>query len=328
MFTPINGYQRAVVSADHTGGTPRIPSAPARYTVHVTVGRRLFDYPWPPQFTVGWAGGHSLPAGRYNLAAVYDHVTGPTQVDLDGREVLRLQHCDVTKTGYALLGKNPPRTLCETNHMGSHNLQCEFILPATNDPRYLHDWEYEIIGREIAAQIQGLRDAAGDQTLIDPTNIRDWHGSAAYGFNDPYEMSCAEWQAFNGVCGHVDIPGQNHWDPGNWDHKLLSSIVVDALRGGEAGGGGLSKPSAELLRYMERIGVSRGANFVGYWSGVPAGDPEWAYFNRDLQGMLLAVLVKDGLINIPLEELLTMDLFDPRWRKVYDALNANVPTIT
>lgn len=225
-FDPIPGYQRAVVkTTQRTGKAMRRPDLPARYTIHVTVGRRLFDYPYPPQFTIGWGGGNSLPVGKYNLADRYTAITGPTIINLAERQVLRLQHCGAERSGYALRGS----TLGETNGAGLANIQCEFILPVFNDPRALADWEYEIIATTIAEQIQAVRDFHNDQTLIDTTKIRDWKGSAAYGFNDPYEMTVAEAYAYDGIMGHVDWFDQSHWDPGNWDHVLLSKLVTEKL---------------------------------------------------------------------------------------------------
>lgn len=42
-------------------------------------------------------------------------------------------------------------------------------------------------------------------------------GSEAYGVNSSTRMSFAEWNSFNGVCGHQHVPENNHWDPGKID---------------------------------------------------------------------------------------------------------------
>jgi hypothetical protein len=230
-FESIQGYRRAVVkTTQRTGGTIRRPDLPARYVAHVTVGIRLYDYPYPPHFTVAWAGGHGLKPGRFDLRAWYTDIEGDPIVTLADGDVLRLQHCDVLKSAYALEGPGPrPKAACETNHAG-HCLQCEFTLPAINDPAYLYRWEYRIIARETANQIHGLREATGNPTAVDPTKIRDWKGSAAWGYDDPWQMTCAEWQAYDGIGGHVDVPGQSHWDPGNWRHRLISRRVTRRLK--------------------------------------------------------------------------------------------------
>ena len=227
MFTPIPGYQRAVVkTTQRTGSTPRRADLPARYTFHVTVGIRLYDYPYPPQYTIAWGGGRSFqPGTTLDLRSRYVEVTGHPIVTLDEGDVLRLQHCELGKTGYALEGDSRG----ETNHAGLTNIQCEYTLPASNDPAYFADWEYDIIARETATQIQAARTHFGEPTLIDPHKIIDWKGSAAYGYDDPYEMTRAEWYAWDGLNGHVDVPYQSHWDPGNWDHRLLQSKIINHL---------------------------------------------------------------------------------------------------
>lgn len=284
-FNPIRGYQRAVVkTTKRTGKTVTLRPDLRRYLIHVTVGRRLFDYPYPPGFTVAWGGGHSLAAGTYNLSKTFTEITGPTKVTLKDRDVLRLQHCAVERSSYALKGPGaPPLAACQTNRVG-HTVQCEFTLNATNDPAYLFGWEYEIIASAIAEQIQGLRDALNDQTAVDPARIRDWHGSAAYGFNDPYEMSCAEYLEFDGIMGHVDAPGQNHWDPGNWNHELVSKLVTALLSPNAAHVEPTGvKPSDELIDWL--FSTSRLAQGPPeYWKALPAESPEWASFTAVLQG--------------------------------------------
>ncbi len=39
-------------------------------------------------------------------------------------------------------------------------------------------------------------------------------GEPCYGKNSSCRMTPAEWQAFNGVGGHKDVPDNDHWDPG------------------------------------------------------------------------------------------------------------------
>lgn len=231
MFDPIPGYRRAVVkTSQRTGNTPRRPDLPARYVFHVTVGVRLYDYPYPPQFTVAWGGGNSFaPGTRLDLRSRFVEITGDPVVVLDEGDVLALQHCDVTKTGYALEGPGaPPRSAVETNHAG-HALQCEFTCPPARRNTDFADWEYHLIALETARQIRALRDETGDRTAVDTRKIRDWKGSSAWGYDDPYEMSDAEWLAYDGLCGHVDVPGNAHWDPGDWDHFLLSSLITAYL---------------------------------------------------------------------------------------------------
>lgn len=229
MFATIPGYQRAVVrSTQRIGHAPRRPDLPARYTVHFTVGKRFYDYSWPPQFSVGWGGGHGLPVGsKWDLGRYYDlaQLTGPRYITITEGTVYRLQHCPVTNTGSALLGG-----AWETNNAGLVNIQCEFIANPAEAPDF-YDWEYEILANAIAEQIQGARDAFGDQSLIDPTNMPEFLGSVAYGTGSRTRMSGPDWYAFDGICGHQNVTGNDHWDPGDLDSKRLSALVTSRLEG-------------------------------------------------------------------------------------------------
>ena len=50
------------------------------------------------------------------------------------------------------------------------------------------------------------------------------HGAAA-GLNSSSRLSVAEWNAFDGWCGHQHVPGNDHWDPGKLDIGRLLRIT-------------------------------------------------------------------------------------------------------
>jgi hypothetical protein len=39
-------------------------------------------------------------------------------------------------------------------------------------------------------------------------------GNEQYGLNNGYELTAAEWRAYEGWCGHQHAPENSHWDPG------------------------------------------------------------------------------------------------------------------
>lgn len=62
------------------------------------------------------------------------------------------------------------------------------------------------------------------------TDIKRWirptfQGSSAYGQNSSARMSDAEWNDFNGWCGHQHVPENSHWDPGKLDIDKLTQIT-------------------------------------------------------------------------------------------------------
>lgn len=75
--------------------------------------------------------------------------------------------------------------------------------------------------------VQFARSQGGD---IDLTDIRpivslsfaareDWQG----------RMSDAEWREFNGICGHMHVPQNDHWDPGAMDLHKIAQYAIELL---------------------------------------------------------------------------------------------------
>jgi hypothetical protein len=43
----------------------------------------------------------------------------------------------------------------------------------------------------------------------------------------PQRMSFAEWDNFNGVCGHQHVPENHHWDPGHFPYERMLALTED-----------------------------------------------------------------------------------------------------
>ncbi|MGH2741471.1 MAG: YcbK family protein [Thermoleophilaceae bacterium] len=48
-------------------------------------------------------------------------------------------------------------------------------------------------------------------------------GEPCYGKNSSCRMRPDEWQAYNGVCGHKNVPDNDHWDPGQLDLEAIAA---------------------------------------------------------------------------------------------------------
>jgi len=59
------------------------------------------------------------------------------------------------------------------------------------------------------------------------TDFPIFQGSQAYGTDAPSRFSDSKWKAWNGWCGHQNVPNNTHWDPGIVDQYFL----VARLRG-------------------------------------------------------------------------------------------------
>ena len=52
------------------------------------------------------------------------------------------------------------------------------------------------------------------QTGIKPGTFPVFGDSKQYGLRNPLEFTPAQWNDFNGWCGHQHVPENSHWDPG------------------------------------------------------------------------------------------------------------------
>lgn len=56
-------------------------------------------------------------------------------------------------------------------------------------------------------------------------------GNRCYGTESPCRMTAAEWQVFDGVCGHKDVPANKHWDPGRLDLAAIATRAKAIVAG-------------------------------------------------------------------------------------------------
>lgn len=211
-------YKQVIVSTRRTGDNPRQWGTPPRIVLHTTEGLRLFDYPYPPHFSIGLVGHeYSLKAGSYWTPA--------GTLKLVNGETVKHQHCDLEKTSYALLHRAGDP---ETNHEGAHCVQVEIISYAASPPKW-DDRMYGLVAGWLADVVTALPELA---PALD--NYPDkWYGGSGWGFNSPSRMTWATWQrGLNSkpfLCGHQHVPGNDHWDPGQIDLPKLTGMAKEIL---------------------------------------------------------------------------------------------------
>lgn len=96
----------------------------------------------------------------------------------------------------------------ETNR--AHAVQTEITGRAAETPNWPIEW-VEFVGEHIADVVR-----AG--VPLDLENVKDCVGPEAGTIASPHakqRMSYAEWNSFDGICGHQHVPENDHWDPGN-----------------------------------------------------------------------------------------------------------------
>lgn len=214
------GYEQIVVSTGRTGDLPRHPRSPSRIILHTTEGLRLYDYPYPPHFTLAVAGDpHSLPAGK----SWYTGKAGQRGYTAGHR--MKHQHCDLGLTSYALLHRAGDP---ETNHEGAHCVQVEIISMAATPP----DWSDSMYG----LVAEWLADIVTALPVLAPALDNwpeQWSARGSWGFSTPYRVSWDTWQrGLNSkptLWGHQHVPGNDHWDPGALDIVKLTRMAKDVL---------------------------------------------------------------------------------------------------
>jgi hypothetical protein len=102
---------------------------------------------------------------------------------------------------------------------------------------------------------------------INLDNVRPAGGEYCYGSGSPCRMSAEEWARFDGVCGHKDVPTNDHWDPGG-----LNLAAIAARAKTQAG---VSYRTGEDERwYRDEVPIAEAGmgEASGYEAEVDSGD--------------------------------------------------------
>jgi hypothetical protein len=121
-------------------------------------------------------------------------------------------------------------------------------------------------------------DCMADGVPINPHNIPDMGSLSGIlaTENAPQRMSPEDWQAFDGVCAHVYLPFNDHWDCGKVNSRRIQELVFEIL-GGQgrpipppSGSGGGSIPvqdgmlrqgmSGGIVRMLQELIIGMGYN--------------------------------------------------------------------
>jgi len=100
--------------------------------------------------------------------------------------------------------------------------------------------------------------------LARPTNWADKLDRGPQAVSTYYRRQAGLWPQTPGVYGHVDIPGNDHWDPGSLQYATLFEMVRDVTG---------DKGSDEMSDYDKGMAAFAEAARNGSPGGIP--DPEW-----------------------------------------------------
>ena len=172
-------------------------SGPFRGILHTTEG--------------GWDSSLSVFRSRLTaphvMAAPPSHPDGPRMV----------QFIPLDRSAYAAANLSGG---VETNRLSA--LQVEIVWFA-KEARLLTDEDLAWLGSKVVGPM--TRHAPGPIRLEAPEFLGDDAGFTLAKTTAPQRMSPAEWEAFNGWCGHQHVPENEHWDPGAID---INSIFSNA----------------------------------------------------------------------------------------------------
>ena len=190
------------------GSRPRRGDAPSRIVIHTTETAGLPGYregSVAPHFTIGVGDPGSMPREQRGRVRIWQHIS-------------------LDRTASAL--RHNPGTI-ETNHMGAHCVQIECIT-------YIGDQDKAgIVGNKgkfpkaLSKALAGLIDEI--VATLDDININlhpdTWSSSGSYGVTAKQRLTEAEWERFNGICGHEHVPNNTHWDPGAFDIDAFTKLL-------------------------------------------------------------------------------------------------------
>jgi hypothetical protein len=195
-------YANARGLSPRVGAAYRLPESPWRKVWHTMEAPEddpdtTPDEGWSLEQLRSYIIGHRVPPHLW-AAPLHDHVFQTVPLDL---------------SAYALVHREGDP---ETNHR--HAIQtevCTYASRGLTDPE-LCEW----LGRRI------LRPVLDAGVPIDLTRIAPSTGSDGYGTDGAVRQTWTWWTNFTGNCGHANVPGNVHWDPGRARYDLIAQAAA------------------------------------------------------------------------------------------------------
>jgi hypothetical protein len=198
---------------------------------------------YPGASTAYWYGG-KYPGSAMDSNVIVWHTTEGTSLpsysggaeapnftakpDFTAKRLVWFQHFDFDRSSRALVNKAGG---VETNTLNVCQVEIVGTCDPTSHKRWgstphlytpdLPDW----VIRDLAAFAKWAHDHHG-VPLTSTVTFKAYPGS--YGGGNGVRMSAAEWNAYNGHCGHQHVPENDHGDPG----AFPMAAILTAAKGG------------------------------------------------------------------------------------------------
>lgn len=203
-----------------TGGPPRV-------TFHTTEGYSHRGGRDHYHFTIGFEGDSSAPG------------TGALHVT---------QWRTLARAG---LGLRNPSGGVQTNRRGETHAQIAFAWEASKIAEIPHE------AYQAAADLVAWLNAEHGVSLWSRYAVG--LGSEAYGENGPARMAPGEWDSFDGICAHQEVPENTHWDCGKFDFAKLIDLAKDEPEPAPG------PPPNEGDVIAARVNSTQGISFAAWW---------------------------------------------------------------
>jgi hypothetical protein len=196
-----------------SAATPATPAAPATADLWVPgaeqvatshAGGSYLAGPW--RFVFHTIEGEPSADAFRRLAA--DHATPPHLWAMPSANLL-LQTVPLNRSAYALA--RPGST--QTNRLQAVQVELwGFAAKMAGASQATLDWLADRVLAPVARMVP-----------INLDNVRPPGGEYCYGSGSPCRMRPEEWARFDGVCGHKDVPDNDHWDPGGLNMAAIAA---------------------------------------------------------------------------------------------------------
>ncbi|MGH4012254.1 MAG: hypothetical protein ACRDTH_29515 [Pseudonocardiaceae bacterium] len=198
---------RPLMAASPSPGTTTglwVPGA-ERLANPKSAGGTYLDAPW--RFVFHTIEGEPSAQGFRTLAA--GHANPPHLWAMPSADLL-LQTIPLDRSAYALAR---PGSI-QTNRLRTIQVECwGFAAKMVNATPEMRAW---LADRVLAPVARLVPINLNQVSPIGP-------GEPCYGKNSSCRMRLDEWQTFNGVCGHKNVPDNDHWDPGQLDLGAIAA---------------------------------------------------------------------------------------------------------
>lgn len=172
-------------------GSSEFTGGPKKLVLHTTEGKSI-------------AGAEAT----YGVNGIAPHFT------IDSTLKRFVQHIDTSRAASAM--KNVSGGV-QTNRDGA--IQVEMIGYAA----FTHGWEDDNLVW-IGDIVRLICEREGIDVYNYPQFVGTESGTIATP-TAPQRMSYAEWESFNGVCGHQHVPENSHWDPGRLPYQRMLELT-------------------------------------------------------------------------------------------------------